>query len=46
MSAGQGLYTVTIDDRGLPQGKPVIVDTGNDSQAGWTYQDANTSFLY
>lgn len=44
--SGQGLYTVTIDNRGLPQDKPVIVDIGNDSQAGWTYQDANTSFLY
>lgn len=43
---GKGLYTVTINDRGQPQGSPTIVDTGNDSQAGWTYEDPNTSFLY
>jgi hypothetical protein len=43
---GKGLYTVTIDTNGQPQGDPVIADTGNDTQAGWTYQDPNTSFLY
>lgn len=41
-----GLYTVAIDDDGHRQGSPTLVDAGNDSQAGWTYQDANTSFLY
>ena len=46
LSSGQGLYTVAIDDRGHPQGVPALVDRGNDSQAGWTYQDANTSFLF
>lgn len=46
LSSGKGLYTVTIDAHGQPQGAPVAVDTGDDSQAGWTYQDANTSFLY
>jgi len=46
LSSGKGLYTVTINAHGQPQGAPVIVDTGNDTQAGWTYQDANTSFLY
>ncbi len=43
---GKGLYTVTINDRGQPQGTPTLVDAGNDSQAGWTYEDANISFLY
>ena len=43
---GRGLYTVTIDKNGHPQGDPVAVDMGNDSQPGWTYQDLNTSFLY
>ncbi len=43
---GKGLYTVTIDKNGHPQGDPVIADTSNDTQAGWTYQDPNTSFLY
>jgi hypothetical protein len=46
LSSGAGLYTVSIDDSGQPQGTPAIVDTGNDSQAGWTYEDANTSFLF
>ncbi len=46
LSSGKGLYTVTIDTHGQPQGTPVVVDTGNDTQAGWTYQDGNTSFLY
>jgi hypothetical protein len=41
-----GLYTVAIDNDGRLQGAPTLVDAGNDSQAGWTYQDANTSFLY
>ncbi len=46
LSSGKGLYTVTIDAQGQPQGTPVVVDTGNDTQAGWTNQDENTSFLY
>jgi hypothetical protein len=46
LSSGQGLYSATIDDQGQVQGSPVLVDKGNDTQAGWTYQDANTSFLY
>lgn len=46
LGSGKGLYTVSIDSSGRPQGKPVVVDTGNDSQAGWTFEDANTSFLF
>jgi hypothetical protein len=46
LSSGKGLYTVSIDDHGHPQGTPTLVDRGNDSQAGWTYQDANTAFLF
>jgi hypothetical protein len=45
-SSGNGLYNVTIDTHGRLQGIPAIVDTGNDSQAGWTYEDPNTSFLF
>lgn len=45
LSAGKGLYTVAIDAGGQVQGAPASVDTGNDAQAGWSYQDANTSFL-
>jgi hypothetical protein len=43
---GKGLYTVSIDTAGHPQGDPTVVNTGDDTQAGWTYQDPNTSFLY
>lgn len=46
LKAGKGLYTITINDEGQPQGAPVLAATGNITQAGWTYQDANTSFLY
>jgi dipeptidyl aminopeptidase/acylaminoacyl peptidase len=46
LPSGKGLYTISIDDHGHPQGTPTLVDRGNDSQAGWTYQDANTSFLF
>jgi hypothetical protein len=47
LHSGPGIYTVAIDDQGSVQGSPVLVDnSNNDTQAGWTYQDANTSFLY
>ncbi|HXZ05814.1 MAG TPA: hypothetical protein VEH81_13350 [Ktedonobacteraceae bacterium] len=46
LNPGNGLYTVSIDDNGTAQGSPAIVDSGNDSQAGWTYEDPNTSFLF
>ncbi|MDQ2885907.1 MAG: hypothetical protein M3Y39_07450 [Chloroflexota bacterium] len=42
----EGLYTVALDSNGQLQGAPSNVDKGNDAQAGWSYQDANTSFLY
>ncbi len=42
-----GLYTLSINSAGQPQGEPVLVDSNShDTQAGWTYQDPNTSFLY
>ena len=46
VSSGKGLYTVSINDNGQPQGSPAVVDTGNDTQAGWTYEDPNTSFVF
>ncbi len=46
LSTGNGLYSVAIDDNGRPQGNLTLIDNGNDSQPGWTYEDANTSFLY
>jgi len=42
----QGLYTIALDTHGRLQGTPVFVDGSNDTQAAWTYQDADTSFLY
>ncbi len=46
LSTGNGLYSAAIDANGRPQGNPTLIDNGNDSQPGWTYEDANTSFLY
>jgi hypothetical protein len=46
LSTGNGLYTASIDERGQVQRSPTIIDNGNDSQAGWTYEDPNTSFLF
>ena len=46
LSAGKGLYTVAINENGQPENSPTSVDTGNDTQAGWTYEDANTSFVF
>ena len=46
LSSGGGLYSISIDNHGQPQGVPAIVDTGNDTQPGWTFEDPNTSFLY
>lgn len=46
LHSGPGLYTIGIDDQGSVQGSPLLVDKGSDTQASWTYQDANTSFLY
>jgi hypothetical protein len=45
-STGKGLYTVSINDKGQLQGSPTVVDSGNDTQAGWTYENPNTSFVY
>ncbi len=45
LAARQGLYSVSIDARGQV-GQPALVDTGNDTQAGWSYENANTSFLF
>ena len=42
----QGLYSVAISTHGQVQSSPTLVDAGNDTQAGWSFQDQNTSFLY
>jgi len=46
LKSGNGLYTVSIDDKGTVQGSPAVIDSGNVSQIGWTYEDPNTSFLF
>ena len=46
LDSGNGLYTVSIDDNGRVQESPAVVDSGNDSQPGWTYEDPNTSFIF
>jgi hypothetical protein len=46
LNKGNGLYTIAIDNQGHPTSMPVVVDTGQDNQAGWTYQDPDTSFIY
>jgi hypothetical protein len=46
LDSGKGLYTVSIDSNGNVQRSPAIVDNGNDSQASWTYEDPNSSFLF
>jgi hypothetical protein len=46
LDSGEGLYTASLDRNGRVQGSPAVVDTGNDSQASWTYEDPNTSFLF
>lgn len=46
LAVGNGLYVITIDDQGHIQGMPSVVDKGNDVQAGWSYEDPNTSFLF
>src|SRR5712691_64721 len=46
LNAGKGLYTVPIDNHGQPQGLPAVVDGENDTQAGWSYENPYTSFLF
>ncbi|HTK11054.1 MAG TPA: hypothetical protein VL485_28025 [Ktedonobacteraceae bacterium] len=47
LAGGEGLYAIALGENGQPQGQPTLVASGNTiSQAGWTYQNPNTSFLY
>ncbi len=46
LSKGNGLYVATIDNAGHTQATPQLIDTGNDSQPGWSYEDPDTSFLF
>lgn len=47
LNTGNGLYTVTLNSQGEPQGAPTLVDNNrHDTQPGWSYEDPNTSFLF
>lgn len=47
LPSGNGLYMVTLNSQGKPQGPPALVDRNeHDTQPGWSYADPNTSFLF
>jgi len=46
LAAGDGIYSVAINNHGQAHGMPSVVDIGSDSQAGWSYEDPDTSFLF
>lgn len=47
LSAGNGLYMVTLKGPDEPQARPVLVDrNAHDTQPGWSYEEPNTSFLF
>ncbi len=46
LASEDGIYVVTLDASGKITGQPTVVDTGHDSQPGWSYENPNTSFLF
>jgi hypothetical protein len=46
LSRGEGLYVVSLDSRGRPTGQPHYLTGGAITQAGWSYQNSNASFLF
>ncbi len=46
LASGEGIYAVALDTSGSIRGLPSVVDTGRDSQPGWSYENPNTSFLF
>lgn len=46
LASGEGIYTVALGTSGQIHGQPSIVDTGHDTQPGWSYENPNTSFLF
>jgi len=46
LAAGEGIYAVALDTSGKIHDLPTVVDTGHDSQPGWSYENPNTSFLF
>jgi len=46
LASGEGIYTVALDTSRQIHGLPLVVDSGHDSQPGWSYENPNTSFLF
>ena len=46
LAPGDGIYVVTLDASGKITGRPTVVDTGHDSQPGWSHENPDTSFLF
>ena len=46
LSSGNGIYTASINEKGQVDATASVVDTGNDIQAGWSYENPDTSFLF
>ncbi|HEU0003176.1 MAG TPA: hypothetical protein VFQ36_19855 [Ktedonobacteraceae bacterium] len=46
LTSGDGIYTVALDHAGQVHDAPSVVDTGHDSQPGWSFENPNTSFLF
>jgi hypothetical protein len=44
--ASDGIFVVTLNASGKITGQPTVVDSGHDTQPGWSYEDPNTSFLF
>jgi hypothetical protein len=46
LASGDGIYVVTLDASDKITSQPAVVDSGHDSQPGWSYENPNTSFLF
>ncbi len=46
LKPGNGLYIVNLNNQGEPLAAPSLVQSGNATQPGWSYEDPNTSFLF
>jgi hypothetical protein len=46
LASGEGIYAIALDTSGQIHSLPSVVDTGHDSQPGWSYENPNTSFLF
>lgn len=46
LASSDGIYVVSLGASGKITGQPTVVDTGQDFQPGWSYENPNTSFLF